>query len=147
MNVKEAVTILAGQCSRREYCKWDLQQKLKKWKCSDTTIQEVLSILEKQNFINEERFAEAFVKDKSRFNRWGIVKIRFALKQKKIAEVVIEDALQQIDDNEQVVILKALIDSKRRTLKASSDYELQQKIFRSLMAKGFEYDAIKKAMH
>jgi len=144
MDKKTALAKLARLCSRREYCLFDLQQKLIKWNLQEKDIFSVLEFLQKENYINEERFAIAFVKDKFRFNHWGSVKIKYALQQKQISEKFIVIALNEIDEAECESLIKKLIQDKKRTLKADSDYLLQQKVMKSLMAKGFPYEKIKK---
>ena len=144
MDKKTAQTKLAHLCSRREYCVSDLQKKLVKWGLQENNIFEILNSLQKENYINEERYAIAFVKDKFRFNHWGSVKIKYALQQKQIPENFIAIALNEIDEAECESLIKKKIQDKKRTLKADSDYVLQQKVMKSLMAKGFPYEKIKK---
>jgi len=145
MDKKTAQTKLAYLCSRREYCMFDLHKKLEKWNLKDEDILLILKNLQKENYINEERYAIAFVKDKFLFNHWGSIKIKYALQQKKISENLINIALEEIGNEDCNQLLKKLIQGKKRILKASSDYLLQQKVIKSLMAKGFSYEKIKKA--
>ena len=72
-----------AECSRREFCSYDIHNKLRLWGIGNTDSEKIIGILIKENFINETRYATAFVKDKFRYNKWGKVKIASNLKLKE----------------------------------------------------------------
>jgi len=96
----------------------------------------------KENFINEKRYAEAFVKDKFRYNKWGKVKIRAGLKMKKIPGEIINNALDSIDDGTYRKTIEELITVHRRSVKAKNQYDLKGKLLRYGLSKGFESDLL-----
>ena len=70
-------------CSKAEHCIDDVRQKLWTWKVPTEEHDDIINTLIDNNFINEQRYAEAFVKDKFRFNHWGRIKISLMLRAKK----------------------------------------------------------------
>jgi regulatory protein len=133
-------------CSRREYCPEDIRLKLQSWGVSETDAGRVIGILVKENFLNENRYAEAFVKDKFNYNKWGKVKIATNLKIKKIPAGIVRSALECIDDELYRRTLNDLIISHQRSVKAKNLYDLKGKLLRYGLSKGFEsqllYDII-----
>ena len=84
MNYKEALKYSMNLCSRQERCKYEIREKLLGLEMSMQDIEKVMSLLEKEGFIDEVRFAGMYASDKLRFNKWGKTKIRYMLNQKKI---------------------------------------------------------------
>jgi regulatory protein len=131
-------------CSKSEKCISDIKQKLYSWNSKPEHHGKVLEELLRQNFIDEKRFASYYVKDKFRFNKWGKIKIRSQLLYKKIPESLIENALNQITDDEYLEMLKNVINIKRKQLKETDLFSLKNKLLRYASSKGFELDLILK---
>ena len=146
MTVVEAYKKMALLCSRREYCISDIQQKMSRWEMSQKDKTEVVSQLLADNFIDESRFAEAFVKDKFRFNKWGKNKIIYSLKQKRIADKIIFDALEWISDKDYRILIKELLEAKYKTQKSENNYIAKSKLLRFMTQRGFEYDLVNEAI-
>jgi regulatory protein len=127
-----------AHCAGKECCLSDIGQKLASWSADGEETKKILNYLVKEKFIDEERYANAFVKDKFRYNKWGRIKIGAALKQKKIPSVLISGAFEYIDDNAYREALETIISSHRRTVKAKNQYELKGKLLRYGLSKGFE---------
>ena len=143
---KASLSKTMALCSRREYCPEDIRLKLESWGVSEDDAGRVIMILTKENFLNERRYAEAFVKDKFNYNKWGKVKIAAHLKMKKVPAGIVSSALECIDDELYRRILNELIVSHRRSVKAKNQYDLKGKLLRYGLSKGFEsqllYDII-----
>ncbi len=120
----------------------DIRSKLQIWGVGETDIARIISELMRENFINEKRYAEAFVKDKFRYNKWGKVKIRAGLKMKKIPGEIIKTALDSIDDETYRKTIEDLISVHRRSVKAKNQYDLKGKLLRYGLSKGFESDLL-----
>jgi regulatory protein len=129
-------------CSRSEHCADDIRSKLQMWGVGETGIARIISELTRENFINEKRYSEAFVKDKFRYNKWGKVKIRAGLKMKKIPGEIIKTALDSIDDETYRKTIEDLISVHRRSVKAKNQYDLKGKLLRYGLSKGFESDLL-----
>ena len=135
---KASLSKAMALCSRREYSPEDIRLKLQSWGMGENDTGRVIEILIKENFLNENRFAEAFVKDKFNYNKWGKVKIAAHLKMKKIPSGIIRSALDCIDDEIYRKTLSDLIVSHRRSVKAKNQYDLKGKLLRFGLSKGFE---------
>ena len=108
--------------------------------------EEVLEKLEREGFVDEARYARAFVHDKTLYNHWGRMKTRQALAIKNIANEHIEQALATIDEEEYQQILRKLLLTKVPTIKAATDYECAQKLLRFAAGRCFEADLVFRVM-
>lgn len=142
----KALSKCMAMCSKAEKCTFDIQKKLNEWEISESDSQRIISQLKQERFIDEERYAGFFVRDKFRFNQWGKIKIAFYLRNKNICESTIKQALGQIDDKEYLQVLKTLLRQKSKSVKAGSDYEKNAKLIRFAQGRGFEYEMIAKAL-
>jgi len=129
-------------CSRREYCVDDILSKLHSWGLGETECGRVITLLIREKFIDEKRYAEAFVRDKFRYNKWGKVKIRSILKLKKIPGEIITNALNSIDHDLYKKTLEELLTIHRKSVKSKSPYDLKGKLLRYGLSKGFESEML-----
>jgi regulatory protein len=139
---KKALEKTRRICSQKEQCSHDILLKLERWGISSETSRKIIAQLEREKFIDHSRYCEFFVADKLRINKWGKKKIEYVLRQKSIAPVLIESALEKIDPDEYLTILKTEIGKKRRGIKAKNQYDLKGKLFRFAQSKGFETELI-----
>jgi regulatory protein len=139
---KIALNKAMALCSRREYCCDDIRNKLISWGVGIPDTEKIIDILIKENFINESRFATAFVKDKFNYNKWGKIKIASHLKMKKIQSHIIATALDSIDYDAYIKSVINLIAVHRRTVKFKNQYDLKAKLMRYGLSKGFESSII-----
>jgi len=116
----------------------DIEQKLHQWKAEDITIQKIINRLEKEDFLNEERYAKAFAVGKLRHNKWGRNKIIYALQQKHIPDLYIQIGIGEIDEEEYLNTLKALLSSKKTDEK--DDWKRNNKLVRYAIQKGYQAD-------
>jgi len=136
----------ASYCSIAEHCTTEVDEKLQKWGASEVERNSIIDSLIEKDFINENRYAAAFVRDKFRFNKWGKMKISYALKMKRIAGAAVSEALSQIDDDEYQALLVDVLKSKLKSLKYGDEYERNGKLIRYAQSKGFEYEQIDCAL-
>jgi len=125
-------------CSQREYCRSDIESKLENWNVPSSCFKKILTTLVRENFLNEDRYAKAFVKDKFLYNKWGKIKISAHLKAKKISAPAIRAALECIDNDLYISTLTTIINSQKRSVKAKNQYELKAKLLRFGQSRGFE---------
>ena len=90
---EEAYNWAATRCAQKEYCRMELMQKFVQRGLSRPDCEEVLEKLEREGFVDEARYARAFVHDKTLYNHWGRMKTRQALAIKNISNEHIEQAL------------------------------------------------------
>ena len=139
---KEALSKAMRICSSQEKCKHDIRIKLKLWEVSERDIKEILDQLVKEKFIDEKRYASFYTNDKFKFNNWGKIKIRYSLKQKYIAEALINDALEKIDFEIYKEALRSILENKSRSIKSSNQFDKKAKLVRFAQGRGFEYELI-----
>lgn len=136
--IKTALGKAMALCAANEHCSKDIRIKLDSWGLSGNDAQEVISRLVKENFINEKRYASAFVSDKYRHNKWGRVKIAALLRAKHIPSDHIKSALEGVDEEQYRQTIKDLLDSHRKQVKAKNQYEMKGKLLRFGLSRGFE---------
>jgi regulatory protein len=146
MNYKEALRYAMDLCSRQERCRSEIAGKLEARNVSPGNREKILQVLTTENFINEQRFSEAFSRDKLKFNKWGKMKIRHMLKAKQIPESIIESALNQLDEEYYLGILEEEMRKKRSKIKGSNAFEIRGKLFRFASQRGFEPGDIHKLL-
>ena len=142
----DAYLTLAALCAQAEHCQYEMLEKMRRWELPEEEQARVMQRLVSERYVDDERYARAFVKDKVRYNKWGRRKVEQALWQKHIDEDIRQRVLDEVDDDEYLSVLKPLLQQKRRTTKASSDYELNQKLVRFAISRGFTYDIIRKCL-
>jgi regulatory protein len=133
-------------CSRSEKCTSEIQEKLKLFGLSVEESEPVLKKLADENYIDDERFARAFVKDKFRFNHWGKQKIEYMLRAKKINPEILELAFEEIEDEGYAAELLKLLTDKAKTVKGKDQYDTRNKLMRFAMGRGFESGKIYTAL-
>ena len=142
LSYNEALTRAASICSISEKCKSDIIKKLNDWKIEFNDINKIIEYLEKEKYIDEKRYAEFFVRDKFRFNKWGKIKISAELQKKQIPENYIYEALNQISTKDYLQTAKELLAKKEKSLKETDAYKRKTKLMRFLASRGFEQEII-----
>ena len=137
---------LAQLCARSEHCQWELLEKMRRWEMSEEAQARVMQRLVSERYVDDERYARAFVRDKVRYNKWGRRKVEQGLWLKHIDEDIRERVLDEVDDEEYLSALRPLLRQKRRSTRAASDYELNQKLVRFALGRGFTYDIIRQCL-
>lgn len=144
---QEAYLQLAALCAQGEHCQWELTEKMRRWEIDEAAQARVMQRLVAERYVDDERFARAFVKDKVRYNKWGRRKVEQALWQKHIDADTQQRVLSEIGDEDYLDVLRPLLQQKRRTTKAANDYELSQKLVRFALSRGFTFDIIRQCLH
>lgn len=143
----DAYLTLAALCAQAEHCQYEMLEKMRRWELSEEAQARVMAKLIKERYVDDERYAHAFVKDKIRYNKWGRRKVEQALWQKRIDDDIRKRVLDEVDDDEYLSILKPLLKQKRKSIKAQNDYELNQKLMRFALGRGFTFDIIRQCIN
>ena len=143
---QEALITLTALCASGEHCSQEMLDKMTRWQLPEEEQARVMEYLVKNNYIDEERFTHAFVMDKIRYNKWGRRKIEQALWQKRIPKDIQIKILDEIDENEYLNVLRPLLKSKRRSIKTKNDYELNMKLIKFALGRGFTFDLIRQCI-
>ena len=132
-------------CSRREYCVSDVRAKLMKaLEGDERKVNTALESLIADKYVDDLRYATAYVRDKSAISGWGEAKIRYMLSSKGVAKDVISQALQEVDQTKASNRLVKLIESKYRILKDDPQWRL--KLLRFAMGRGYSYDEVNQIL-
>ncbi len=126
------------RCAGQECCLHDIREVLRRWGVEGNDAAHILNHLEQEGYINESRYAEAYVHDKVNYDRWGRIKIQAALRAKHIADADISKAMEQISDDLYRKNLLALMASKQRTLGDMEPQKMREKVARFLLSRGYE---------
>ena len=146
MTEQEAYLRLTILCAQAEHCEQEMRDKMKRWELDGTVQDRIIARLVKERYIDDERYARAFVKDKIRYNKWGRRKVQQALWQKHIDADIQQQILDEIDESEYLAVLRPLLQQKRKSIKAQSDYEMNQKLVRFALSRGFTFDTIRQCL-
>lgn len=139
-NYSEAIATAAGYCSMSEHCTSEVVEKIRRYELTPEEQAKLIQHLTVEGYLNENRYVKAFVKDKFRYNKWGRIKIRYALRQKGLSTSLVEEGLSEIQEEEYLDMLTDLLKQKKRSIKANSPYELRGKLLRFAAGRGFELD-------
>ena len=146
MNADEVLYKLAARCSVSEQCLSDVEAKLEKYDLTKEEKTRILRHLVEEKYVDDRRYAEAFVRDKYRFNKWGRMKIAQGLRMKGIDNETISIAMEAIEEEEYLEILRDLIKGKRKSTRGNSEYEINGKLVRFATGRGFEFGAIRQCL-
>ena len=146
MTEQEAYLKLTALCANAEHCQHEMQEKMKRWELPEEAQARVMARLVKERYVDDERFARAYVKDKIRYNKWGRRKVQQGLWTKRIDEDIQQRVLGEVDDEEYLSVLRPLLKQKQRSIKAGSDYEHNQKLVRFALGRGFTFDIIRQCL-
>lgn len=145
-SLEEAALKLEAYCAYQERCTQEVTRKIESWGFNEDKKAELLSHLENYGYLNNERFAEAFVSGKVRIKRWGRIKIKMALRMKGLPSSLIDQALREIDEDLYLLNLKNLTERKAGAVRSEDEYEIRIKTSRYLASRGFESDLIRNAL-
>ncbi|MBC7695461.1 MAG: RecX family transcriptional regulator [Burkholderiales bacterium] len=137
-----ALMKLQSWCAYQERCQQDVRNKLYELGMWEEAVENIIVKLIEDNFLNEERFAMAFARGKFNIKKWGRVKIKQELKQKRVSEYCLKKALQQIDEIVYLTTLKKIMEIKRKLIKEKSPIKLKFKLMNYALSKGYEKDLV-----
>lgn len=144
---EQALASLMRYASRAERSSGDAMRLMRGWGVSEGDASGVLRRLKEMSFIDDSRFAEAYVREKSEFSGWGIHKIRNGLRAKGIEPATIERALGTlVESGRENARLDELLRRKLRTVAAGTPYEVKGKLLRFGLSRGYGYDAVTEAV-
>jgi len=139
---QEALKRAAALCSRQEQYSRHIREKLSEWGIPENDAERIIRKLKDERFLDDRRYAVAFVRDKFRFNRWGRVKISHMLRLKGIMDEVIDEALSMIDEDQYNTTCRELIRNKSAGLKEKDRWTRKSKLHRFATGRGFESDLV-----
>lgn len=142
----QAYQKLTDLCARSEHCQQEMLEKMRQWGVSEEEQAEVMQRLVEERYVDDERFARAFIYDKIRYSKWGRRKVEQALWMKRIDEHISKPLLDEVDDEEYLKILRPMLKQKRKGIRAKSEYEATMKLIKYALSRGFTMDIIKQCI-
>ena len=139
---EQALASLQRLCARAEKSSGDALRLMTTWKVEKSKQHEILQQLLRDKFIDDERYAEAFIREKTSLSTWGEYKIRTALRRKGIAEEIINSKLNLLDNSFNIERLTLRLQSKARNIKYDTTYQLKTKLLRYGLSLGFQMDQV-----
>ena len=142
---EQALAALMRLCARAEKSQEDARRLMRGWGLAERDAEGVLAKLVRDRFIDDARYAGAFVREKLRLSGWGEYKIRTALQRKRIDRALIDAALAEADRSGMDERLRRQLERKARTAKYSTQYELKTKLIRYGLSLGYDYETGEEA--
>jgi regulatory protein len=140
--VKEAYSKMAQLCGRSEQCSADIRKKMVAYEIMDELVEEIITKLKEEKFIDDERYVKAYVSDKFRLNKWGKIKMRYYLKAKGLSDTLIEIGINEIKDDQYKKALISTLKEKAKKIKSDNKFEKMGQIIRFAQSRGFEPEII-----
>lgn len=142
----QALQSLMRLAARSEKSSGDAKRLMQRWGVPEADREGVLNTLIENRFIDDSRYAEAYVREKSNLSGWGVRKIAMQLRTKGVSQDIITKALGQIDSSELQLRLQDKLRRKLKCTKANSQYELRGKLYRYALSQGYDYEQAIKAI-
>lgn len=143
---EEAKIKIAAFCAYQERCQKEVRDKLHERGLYGDKAEELIADMISEGFLNEERFAKAFVRGKFRLKKWGRNKILQDLKFRNISANCIKYGFKEIEDQEYVDTLRELAEKKWRSLSEKDIFKKKHKVYQYLIGRGYEGDLIQEAI-
>mgnify|MGYP000677631798 CR=1 FL=1 len=143
MTYEMALQRLSALCASAEHCEYEMTEKMRKWEVEESDRERIMEYLRKAKFVDDERYARAFVKDKIKYNKWGRRKVEQGLWAKHIAEDIRQRVLDEVDESQYKSVLTDLLKSQRRSIKAANDYAMNRKLIKFALSRGFDYSIVR----
>ena len=144
---------LEWYCAYQERCHSEVKEKLYNYGLFPNEVDQIVAYLITENFLNEERFAEAYASGKFMIKHWGKIKIKQGLKQRHISDYCIKKALNSIDGDEYFDVLKKVAEKKFKSIKetkgvskSQKEYQKKMKLISYLLSRGFENDLVSEVV-
>jgi len=129
-------------CAFQERSQQEVRDKLYEYGLHQNDVEQIISRVITEGFLNEERFAIAFAGGKFRQLGWGKEKIKIALKQKRVSDYCIKKALSQINDNDYFNMMKKVLKKREPEEKERDLFKRNYKLANYLVSRGFESDLV-----
>lgn len=146
LDKKQALAKAENFCAYQERSQKEVRYKLVEWGMRGDELEEILSELITNNFLNEERFAKQYVSGKFNIKKWGRIKIKQGLKLKGVPDRILQKALYSLDDDDYMQTIESLALKKAKTLNEVNPLKRKMKLMTYLQGRGFETDLILVAL-
>jgi len=146
-SLQEAKQKIADYCAYQERCQEEVRSKLAERGIYGDQAEELIVFLIEEGFLNEERFAQAFVRGKFNLKKWGRVKIQQELKRRKLSPYCMRSGMKEIDEEKYWEVLLEQVEKKWVSIKDDDSFKKRYKAQAYLMGRGFEGDLVQAAIN
>lgn len=146
LSKEQALQKARHYCGYQERSHTEVKEKLYSYGLRKTDVEELMSQLIEENYLNEERYATMFAGGKFRMKQWGRVKIKYELKQKRVSEYCIKKAMKEIDEEDYLKTLHHLARKKWDSVKGEgvNHFVKMSKTTDYLVQKGYELELVRE---
>ena len=137
---------IAAYCAYQERCQKEVRDKLYEYGLPSYEVENLVTAMILEGFVNEERFAKAFVRGKFRIKKWGRVRIVKELKFRVESDNLVRAALREIDEQEYWDTLVYLAEKKLGEMNEKDSFKRKMKLYQFLVYKGYESDLVQQAI-
>ncbi len=143
---EQALQSLMALCARAEKSSGDARRLMTKWGVAEESQSRVLKQLIKDRFIDDDRFAGAFIREKRDLNGWGAYKIRMELQRKGIDREIIDRHISELDPSQMRERLITRLTKRLRTTKYETKYQLRDKLLRYGASRGYDFSMVSECV-
>jgi regulatory protein len=138
---QQALQSLMRMCARSERSSGDALRLMRRWGLGEEDARKVLARLQTERFIDDARYAEAFVRDKLNLSGWGAYKIKMSLRAKGVSGDIIEEVVApMLAETDMAERLEEIMVRRMRTLKYNSPYDAKTKLIRFAASRGYDME-------
>ena len=145
--LEQALSRLQRYCTYQDRCHIEVERKLTEMRMIPQAKEQIIMSLIEDDYLNEERFALAFVKGKFRIKKWGRIRLKAELKKRKISKYLIKSALEQISEKDYLFTFEELANRKANSIKADSILLKKKKLADYLIYRGWESNLVYKKVN
>jgi len=145
--LEQALSRLQRYCAYQDRCHIEVERKLTEMRMIPQAKEQIIMSLIEDDYLNEERFALAFVKGKFRIKKWGRIRLKAELKKRKISKYLIKSALEQISEKDYLFTFEELANRKANSIKADSILLKKKKLADYLIYRGWESSLVNNKMN
>jgi len=145
--LEQALSKLQKYCTYQDRCHIEVERKLTEMRMIPQAKEQIIMSLIEDDYLNEERFALAFVKGKFRIKKWGRIRLKAELKKRKISKYLIKSALEQISEKDYLFTFEELANRKANSIKADSILLKKKKLADYLIYRGWESNLVYKKLN
>ncbi len=145
--LEQALSRLQRYCTYQDRCHIEVERKLTEMRMIPQAKEQIIMSLIEDDYLNEERFALAFVKGKFRIKKWGRIRLKAELKKRKISKYLIKSALEQISEKDYLFTFEELANRKANSIKADSILLKKKKLADYLIYRGWESSLVNNKMN
>lgn len=142
----EILQKLARYCAYQERCVQELEQKMKIFEVQPSEYSDYLAWLRENNYLNEARFVEIFVRSKFNQKSWGRTKINYELRKRGISATLLASAWDGIDDQDYIEKARTLLQKKKEEIKTGTSPQRYQKCYNFGLSKGYESALVRELL-